>query len=186
MDWNIFNYHWDCDGKNMNIGIDMDGVIVDFVGPICKQFGLKEEDITSFKFEDAFSKELADKINVFYSWPYYFYNLLPYEGAMEFLERIKNHNLFFISSPNHRFPHTYMDKMKWIHKWCPHMARNTVLACNKAIINVDVLIDDYPINLISNQAKIKILMERPWNRENTFGIVASNYNEIEQIIQRGY
>ncbi len=177
--------------KKFNIGLDMDGVIVDFMTPICNHFNIEKKDCLTYKLELLFpgiEKELIS----YYSRKGYFSNLKPYPGAINFIKKInelKNTKTWFVSKPSCYNEYTWSDKIKWINKYIPELLKTTILTQDKSIINLDIFVDDDPRNLQINNAKHKFLFDQYWNKKSKKYKRVKNYEElhlkISDIIKKG-
>lgn len=172
-----------------NIGLDMDGVIVDFIKPLCEWLEVPEDKITSYKLEEVFPGQ-SETIRNYYGEQGYFEKLQPYSGALDFLKRItkefENHaRVWFISRPSKYHPYTFSDKIKWIHKYAPYMIDTTVFTQDKNICQLDVLVDDDPDNLKDHNADHLILFKQNWNLDKgeEFHLHSNNYDEIFEYIE---
>lgn len=170
----------------INIGFDMDGVLVDFMAPICKEFKIKKSKCTNYKLEELFPNK-AEEITSFYTKKGYFSDLLPYPGAIDFikkLQKIDNIKIWLVSRPSIDGPETWSDKIIWINKYLPQLLPTTILVQDKSIIDLDIFIEDDPNNLIKNKAKYKILMYQPWNKNNKEFEKVRNYFDLYKKIEK--
>lgn len=157
----------------MRLGIDIDGVLRDFMGQLTKIY--KEKYPThqikpQTQYELAPSFLIGDEIYKF-SFETYANEILgfaqPYDGALEFLDELKNHfdqHVVLIS-------YQPTDLTKIITKgW---LIRNKVpydefyLAKEKWRVACDLYLDDYTKNLeeLKDHGKFAICMDRPWNQD---------------------
>jgi len=178
--------------KTVNIGLDMDGVIVDFMMPICHHFKLLKKDCTTYKLENLLPNTAKEVIE-YYTSEGYFKNLKPYPGALDFLKRIqrlKNIRVWYISKPSKHAPITWSDKIEWINEYTPNLLETTILTQDKSIIAVDIFVDDDPKNLKVNCANHKFLFDQYWNKEDKKYDRVKNYRElyekIKRIVEQGY
>ena len=150
----------------INIGFDMDGVIVDFMKPVCEWLEIDETTLTEYRLEKLFPGEGQAILN-YYGKAGYFTDLKCYPGAKEFLDKLAqrdNCTLWFISKPSVSKPVTYADKIKWVDEHFPSMSNRTLLGQDKSLVHVDILIEDDPDNLQTSIAEHKVLFDQPWNR----------------------
>jgi 5'(3')-deoxyribonucleotidase len=171
--------------KIINIGFDMDGVIVDFMTPVCRKFNFSINDLKTYKLEELFPDKKQEIID-FYSKTGYFKNIKPYPGALDFLKKIKNLKncvVWFISKPSVHNHYTWSDKIQWINKHTPYIFDNTILTQNKDLIYLDIFVEDDPKNLDNNKSKNKILFSRPWNKDNKKYKKVVSYSELYDVIK---
>jgi len=167
----------------LDVGLDMDGVIVDFIAPICKWLGVKPKNMTSYKLEDMYpnNPDKIAQIRNYYGQKGYFKNLEPFPGALNFIEKLQkleNIRIWYVSKPSRFSSITWADKAEWILNHTPKLIKTTILTGDKCIIAVGVLVDDDPNNLSSSIAKHKILFDQPWNHDDKTFDRAKNYEEL--------
>jgi len=167
----------------LDIGLDMDGVIVNFLDPVCKWLGVKQTDMTSYKLEDMYpdDPDKVAQIRNYYSQKGYFKNLKPFPGALEFikkLQKLENSRIWYVSKPAIFSPITWADKVEWILNHTPKLIKTTILTGDKCRSAVDILVDDDPDNLTTSIAKYKILFDQPWNHDDTTFNRVKNYEEL--------
>jgi len=174
------------DSKTLDVGLDMDGVIVDFMAPICRHFKIEKKDCTTYKFEELFPDRSKEAI-AYYAKKGYFRNLNPYPGALDFikkLQRLKNVRVWFVSKPSKHSAYTWSDKVEWINEHTPDLLETTILTQDKSLIAVDVFIDDDPENLEINCAKHKFLFDQYWNKNETRFSRVKSYRELYEKIKQ--
>jgi len=162
----------------------MDGVIVDFVAPICEWLGIDCNAIKNYELELLFP-ERAEEIRAFYGKRGYFRNLRPYAGAIEFiheLEQDERLKVWIVSRPSTSAA-TWSDKVEWVQEFVPGLMHNLILTLDKSICALDVFVDDDPNNLKSSMATEKILFNQPWNRECKEFERTLNYQEVLEKIK---
>lgn len=172
--------------EKINIGLDMDGVIVDFMAPICRHFNISKKDCTTYKLENLFPKQ-AEAVIAYYTKKGYFKNLKPYPGALDFikkLQKLKNVTVWYVSKPSRHNAYTWSDKIEWINEYTPDLLQTTILTQDKSIIAVDIFIDDDPDNLEFNCAEHKILFDQYWNKKDKTYSRVKNYIELYEKIKR--
>ena len=172
--------------KIINIGLDMDGVIVDFMAPIYRHFKILKKDCTTYKLEKLFPDK-AKEITEYYTKKGYFRNLVPYPGALSFikkLQRLNNTRVWFVSKPSKHSAYTWSDKIEWIMEYTPSLLMTTILTQDKSGAAVDVLVDDDPENLRISPAKHKILFNQYWNKKDKEYDRVKNYRELYEKIKR--
>ncbi len=77
--------------------------------------------------------------------PGFFRHLEPIEGAVESVKSLLALNLFEIyicSVPLHSSPHSYSEKVEWIHQHLPELSNRIIFTQDKSLINADYLVDD--------------------------------------------
>ena len=88
-------------------------------------------------------------------------------------------------------PKVIARKFEYIHKEFPWIKqKNVIVIDNKSLLNLDILVDDYPTNLFYGKYH-KILFDAPWNRNfnaSKNGMIRVNdwsdvYREIQNKIE---
>lgn len=169
----------------VEIGLDMDGVLVDFMAPICLWLGIKQEEITLYRLEDLYPDK-EKEIKNFYGQKGYFKKLDAYPGALKFLKELRKLpgvRVWFVSKPAKFSAASWSDKFEWIMENTPEMIHTTILATDKSIVSLDVFVEDDPSNLTSNGAKHKFLFDRPWNRDDKVFERVKDYDELLKKIK---
>ena len=168
-----------------HIGLDMDGVIVDFMSPICKKLGVDYDSIKDYNLEKQFPDKI-DEIRKIYGKEGYFYNLKSYNGSTFLINNLLNLGLkvWFISKPSSFSPITYSDKIKWVKKHFPDLFKTTILTQDKERCYVDIFVDDDIRNIERNISDNKILFSQPWNKNYSGKYkVAKNYTDLLRIVK---
>lgn len=174
----------------MRIAIDVDGVLADLVGGLCKRIpGLTPEQITTFDFSKSLTSaqmEIVDKASHEYG---FCASLDWYPGALQMVWRLQTFgDVYAVTAPWHAATWE-SERRAWlegaIHKdkiiSCPSKSKPTV--CEFA----NVLIED---NLETARqwhtltGSLAILIDRPWNQGVLpRGIVrCTNYLSVTSII----
>jgi 5'(3')-deoxyribonucleotidase len=153
--------------------IDMDGVLVDFVGGLCKvlnrpldsiDYPLGVYDIT--KVFGMSEDEIWDRVNAF---PNFWVDLEPYPWAKQILEiaetRFKN-NWYIATSPS-RSEQSASQKVLWMKKHIHPKFRRYMIGPNKYLMACPnkILLDDYDhnVNQFKEHGGDAILFPRLWN-----------------------
>lgn len=78
------------------------------------------------------------------SIPGLFENLVPIEGAVEAINRLReDFDLWILSAPSVRNPNCYKEKRIWIEKYFDYsLAKRLILCTNKGLVKGHYLIDD--------------------------------------------
>jgi len=174
----------------MNIGVDMDSVIVDIMGPLdlfhnrAYKTNLKYDDHRIYDLSTVWlcsKEEVGKRIYEFYYSPE-FLSVKPIAHSQEKLRELsKLHNLHLITSRPSEIEE--MSK-KWLHTYFPHIF-TSVHHTNQATKNkkeethkksaiakklkIDIMIDDhitYALDCADNEI-LTLLFDAPWNRHYT-------------------
>lgn len=169
----------------MKIGIDLDNVLNDLNNKWLHLYNsihndnLKLEDIKGWyihkytkigtKFYDYLNDELFKILDP-----------LPY--AIEVTEKLsEKHELYIVTATA---PQHLRTKAKWLEKYYPHIPlKNLISTQRKDLVNVDLLIDDAPHNIINFPNKT-IVIDYAWNRnlDKEYTRV-KNWLEIKKIVE---
>ena len=175
------------DNRVCRVGLDMDDVLMNFVGAFCdwhnKQFGtsLIREDVTSFQLEvlSHDRQEIIECIRRFYGSPEH-KAALPHSKAVEVVQKLQTSMEVFVvtSRPETAAPETY----SWLKKHFPGLV-NRVYFTRESLyteqkisksevcrqLALDIFVDDAPqyIEDVSRTVPKPLLFDSPWNRDFT-------------------
>lgn len=168
----------------MKIGIDLDNVLNDLNQKWLLSYSLDHNHMITV--EDIHCWDIHKYVKIgkeIYSYlsDELFYILNPLSYSIEVTERLsKEHELFIVTATS---PKNMKVKFEWLEKYFSHIKqKNIITAYRKDLINVDLLIDDAPHNII-NFPNDTIVMDYAWNRklDNNYKR-AKDWLEIEKII----
>lgn len=110
-----------------------------------------------------------------------FASLSPLPHSIEVTEKLqRKHELFVVTAT---FPENMKVKMEWLEKYFPHIPYDNVFICQrKDLVNVDLLIDDAPFNILDFPGKT-IVMDYAWNRNVKKGVRVKNWLEIYDLLK---
>jgi 5'(3')-deoxyribonucleotidase len=154
--------------NRVQIGLDLDGVIRDFIGKLNDLYDIDYPEGTRVPVTDwDISKAYSIGREIFY----YAYiergleitrDALPYEGALEFYYELLNRgDVWIVSNQRNKFMQT--GTAEWIARYLSGQ-RGIIYTGNKNLSMLDVLIDDYPKNL-TNFHGDTYCIARPWNKD---------------------
>ena len=110
----------------------------------------------------------------------------PALDSVEVLTNLsKRHDIYFVTAGH---PYTARARDIWLeqHFHSFYQSRNLILCREKQLLDMDVLVDDYEMNLIGGRFK-RILVNKPWNKEfatSLFGITRIyGFSELPKIIE---
>ena len=164
-------------GRSLNIALDVDGVLRDFVSSLQHQY---TEDYIGFDnhwMKPVSKWDLAEFFSIgasIYQYIYeertreIFYRARPYQGAVDFVKTLRylGHKVIICTSQNKdSFYYTF----EWLEK-CDILYDGIFCKIDsflpKSMLDVDLLLDDYPNNCDNRNKDNFILMDRPWNQES--------------------
>lgn len=173
--------------RTIKIGIDLDCVLNNLNHKWIETYNsiyndnLSIEDIKSWDIIKYVKPECGTKIfNLINDDLIYQLTPLPY--AVEITQELmKEHDLYIVTATEYS---NVKIKAEWIKKYYPHIGvDNLVITRHKHLINVDLLIDDAPHNILNFPRKT-IVMDYAWNRDMPESYSrACNWKEINQLIK---
>lgn len=142
--------------------------------------------ITTYSLHDNFSGDVADELLEIFVEKDVYNCLQPYKNAVRSIKALveQGHEIYVATASD-------MRNMEWkedlLQKYFPFIPKkNLIRIYNKALLNVDVLIEDKLENLRSTFAD-RVCFNQPWNVNAEFDYVygiyrISNWGEIINII----
>jgi 5'(3')-deoxyribonucleotidase len=105
-----------------------------------------------------------DMFEIFHGMDF-FGSLKPIPGAIEGVKQLVRWGHDVVVATNHSDDFAIAaDKILWVQRYLPELSGNMMLGARKDILQGDIIIDDNPDYLINSPCRIKICMDRPWNR----------------------
>lgn len=159
----------------MKILLDMDGVVVDFLGPLLKQYNfltnenIKRQDVTHMKT----SKCVGDPytLNKLINSVGFIRNLPPIDGAIDGVKTLirQGHEVVFVSNGT-RCPTSGHEKRDWLNYYfsAEWKIAPLVLTYFKYHVRGDCLVDDNPKNFNNlDPSTVPLLWHHPYNTDIT-------------------
>ena len=157
------------------IFLDLDGVLVNWVGGVIKLLNL---DIGEHLYEgwDDHLRHSGLSDGEFWAKldadPTFWYNLLPYDGAKEFYQELNQiAPVYICSSPSADYK-CHSQKIKWCVDHLGIMPNKVILMKDKHFLAKQdrALIDDAPhnINKFTKEGGIGLMYKQPWNKNSHF------------------
>jgi 5'(3')-deoxyribonucleotidase len=154
--------------------IDVDGVLLDFVGALCTQlkargFDYSPSDIVHWELRESLSIEATRTAFQIMAEPGFCHAIPWYEGASEFFQALQREGEAHVVTAPASGP-------SWMHErknaltsgGFPWDRVHFVSGKWKYLIQGDVLIEDHPANAVAwldaNPGGIAVLIDRPWNQ----------------------
>jgi 5'-nucleotidase len=171
----------------MLIGIDVDGNICHIHQPWLDRYNLKYNqhmsvsDITRWEMHELVVPECGKKIYDLLQGPTLYDDAPEIPGAWMGVQELRaaGHEILFVTAGHEPA------KVKWLveHGFSQAEFANDVIVCHpKKVIQLDLLIDDYPENLRHQLPWKRILFDRPWNQEETTMRRAHSWADIVQMV----
>lgn len=143
--------------------------------------------ITTYNLYNSFDPTIADELLELFVDKEVYDNLQPYKGAVRAVKTlVEQGNEVYIATA------TDVKNMEWkeelLQKHFPFiLKRNLMRIHNKALLNVDVLIEDN-IDTLKSTFADRVCFDQPWNQDSDSDYVYSisrirNWGEINNVIQ---
>lgn len=159
----------------MNILLDVDGVIGDFVSGArqwadeCHDMLVSEEQITDYNIMTSIG--LPNGWPSFITWlsdTRFCLGMSAYKGAVEFVAELRKlGRVIAVTTPFVGVDHWEADRRTWLEENFGFDQKDLVFCKDKSLVCGDVLIEDKPENCAAWNAAhngLAILFDRPWNR----------------------
>ena len=177
----------------LRIAIDFDSTLFPTMERVIELYNKKHDvsldisQITMYNLHDNFPTDVGDELIELFVEKTVYDNLQPYKGAVRAIKTLieHGHEIYIATSTDVR-------NMEWkeelLQKHFPFIPKqNLIRIHNKALLNVDILIDDKLDNLKSTFAD-RVCFDQMWNRDEDSDYVYSIYRihhwgEINNIIQ---
>lgn len=151
------------------LAVDIDNTIWDLITPWIKLYNyyyddnIQYSDIVEYDFFNIAKKATKDQIFKLLSIQGFWNLVEPYEYSVEYLDKLNNeYDLYIVTSTSYRIAKEKLDRF---FKLFPFINDSQlILTHNKDLINVDIIVDDYPKQLI-NKNCIKFLIDSPYNKD---------------------
>ena len=134
------------------IGIDLDSTLNNLTGVWLNMYNNEYNDNLPYFSEWFMDKEVkrhcGKKIYDYLHLPKLFYDLDINPGARETVEFLSEHYELYIITAY--IPSSCLDKVNWVKKHLPNFKiENIVFVNDKSLLELDYLLDDGPLNIIS-------------------------------------
>ena len=177
----------------LKIAIDFDGVLFPTMERVIELYNKKHNtsldasQITTYNLHDSFQADIADELLELFVDKDVYSSLQPYKGSVRAVKILveQGHEIYIATSTDVR-------NMEWkeelLQKYFPFIPKKSLIRIhNKALLNVDVIVEDKLDNLKSTFAE-RVCFDQPWNQDNDADYVYSIYRihhwgEINNVIQ---
>lgn len=163
----------------------MDGTIVDFSTPLCERYNalyrtnIRPKDIKKWNLVGCMDFPKAREI---YNSKGFFYNLKPYDNAIEVLQKLnEKHNIVIATKPE--TISVAIEKYRWIEKYLPFIKfENITMTSYKSTMDFNALIDDN-VDYLEQFKGIRICYNQPYNQNCNCDHRAYNWENVEWTIK---
>ena len=181
----------------LKIAIDFDSTLFPTMERVIELYNKKHNtsielsQITMYNLHDNFDSNIADELLELFVDKSVYDNLQPYKGAVRTIKTLveHGHEIYIATSTDVR-------NLEWkeqlLQKHFPFIPKNNLIRIdNKALLNVDVMIEDKTENLVQTFAD-RVCFDQPWNyneetdyvysisRIHYWGEILNIINEIER------
>lgn len=128
---------------------------------------LELSQITTYSLSDSFESDVADELIELFIDQEVYSSLQPYKGAVKAVKTLveQGHDIYIATATDVR---NVGWKEELLQKHFPFIPKkNLIRIHNKALLNVDVLVEDKLDNLKSTFAD-RVCFDQPWNRDKDF------------------
>lgn len=175
------------------IGVDVDGVLADFVQEVTwwanehvRRAGdpmFRPAAITEFDILKCWGiAHMWGELDRHVSRPGVCLNLNPYEGAKAFLDELRRRaDVVIVTSPWKTSPYWMHERRQWLEQKMGYDGE-IIFTKLKDLIRVDALIDDHAEHA-DNFPGPAILLDQTWNQNSKAGIRARDYAHVLQRLE---
>ncbi len=182
--------------NGMTIGVDVDGVLGDFVNPVLNAVNelygssYKEDDITVFNMEEIIGKNEMIAAMDFLEKRNFVLDMPIYEGAVDNINKIRKmfwvNRVVFVTSPFYSYKTWVYERFEWLKKNFNASKDDVIFTSDKTLFSGDILVDDYHKNLKKwlDAKKVAIKFERPWNKNYKCSKTAKSWDEVKEYCDK--
>lgn len=114
--------------------------------------------------------------------PSFFESQPVYKGAKDFIKKLSHEvDILVLTAIKPAFMGIRINKIKKAFPDIPE--ENIMMGHRKELVDVDILLDDSPANILSSRAKYPVLMRRPWNQHITGILSVNSYSEFLRLVK---
>lgn len=180
------------------VGMDLDGVVVDFFYPLIEKYNEEHRDsLTVFDIKcelETLGPDKTKKLIKIFNRPGYLKELKPLPGAIDIVKDLlsEEYDITICTAPARDLNgivngESAAEKVIWLKKWLPELVNKLIITQHKAMITVDILIDDFTHNIINwcdaHPEGIGFLVHQPWNLEFKSLPVNAVRSSLERLSQ---
>lgn len=176
--------------RPLRILLDVDGVIADIVGDICRElrehgFDRTPEHFVHYEFRDVLTAKENAIAQAAMARPGFCARMTPYPGQRGFVESLKRRGeVVAVTKPFPNGPTWAYERMYWLR----HENIPVISTAHKAFIPGDWLIEDSIGNArawsSAHPSSRVLIMDRPWNRGDHPGWRAGDFLDALDILDR--
>jgi 5'(3')-deoxyribonucleotidase len=178
-------------GRKVRVGVDFDSTVARIDVPWLARLNALRG--TSYRSEDwtdwnlSFLREADRGVFLSLLTPDLYDVVEPYPGAADAIRRLSSEALIefacVTTNPDKNSAAFTAAKTQWLRKHIPQLADAVLIARNKSGLGLDVLIDDAPHHLQSEDY-VPVLVSRPWNESVDAPFRFGTWHEGEALVRR--
>ncbi len=168
----------------LNFGIDWDDVIAP-LNEHAVQLANEEEglDLTIYDIDSWELKGKASAILKYYQDERLYLRQTVSQDAKDFVNALrKKGNVYFVTAVGPRFMSLRAGQI--LDAFPDFPENNIIMGFQKSLVQMDVVLDDGPHNILKSGARYPVLMRRPWNRNLSGMLSVNNYYEFLQLVDQ--
>lgn len=177
----------------MRIGIDFDGVMNNMLTPWCEYLSSMSkikanvQDIKYWDLQKTFTDLDKFTIQQCLKSPVFWNNVKPQPGAVDTIKQFINDGYDVVVITAAWPPESLSIKFNMcMQKHFPFINwKNVISTGRKDLIDIDILIDDNPVNLVESHSATKLLYCYPYNeyaQNYNYLTCVKNWKEIKEVV----
>jgi len=175
--------------KKYVIGVDVDDVMLDFVGILLEVYNsewndnLTVNDITDWYLAKFVKPECNKKVYEYFEDPSLYWAANPIDHAVAGIKflRLLGHRVIFITHSSLGSSGAKYKKLKEL--GILEDSKDYIEAKDKTLVKFDFLIDDKPQTLLDYKLGVPIAFTRPWNKSINHNPRVNNWEEIVDLFR---
>lgn len=165
----------------MIIAVDFDNILNNLTEKTLEVYNdqsgktIQAENLTSYNFYDCIDKTDADGMIKLFKNKILWDALTPIEGSREGLQKLidAGHRVYIVTATA---PENFAWKINWLKKYFPFFNTDNVIRMkDKSLFKCQVMIEDCLDQLIKNKLCNKVLLNYPWNQNESKDFVYDIY-----------
>lgn len=170
--------------KKIKIGLDVDDTLMPFNEIAINLANKAEEFNPPLSLNEITSWETPGRIGIirkFYTNPDLYKNQKPYPGAIDFIRTLaETAEVYFVTAVYEEMKEIRRKQLKQFFPMVPEECY--IFTDKKLDLDLDMILDDAPHNIIGSGIRYPILMSRPWNQNVKNAISIHSYREFLQYL----
>lgn len=164
--------------KYPKIALDLDGVVTNFHQKLIDIYNERfQQQLTVHDIDgdlESLGPELARELIKIFNEDGYIEGLEPLPNSVQIVSQFPDlgYKVTICTAPARDLtglinPISAQEKFSWVAKWLPFWANDVIVTKHKELVSTDLLIDDWPPNIVNwceKQSGIGILIDQPWNK----------------------